>query len=68
MSLEKAIKHGREHRKPYRGQRKSCNIDRSCRNHGRCPWCESARLYQNNKAKAKADDLQRSSQTEEAIS
>lgn len=41
MSLEKAIEHGKEHRKPYRGSKA---IDPSCRNHGGCPWCEGNRL------------------------
>ena len=42
MSLDKAIEHGKEHRKPYRGSKV---IDPSCRNHGGCPWCEGNRLY-----------------------
>ncbi len=40
MSLDRAIEHGKEHRKPYR---KSKAFDTSCRNHGGCPWCESNR-------------------------
>ena len=43
MSLDKAIEHGKEKRKPYRGSKA---IDRSCRNHGGCTWCECTRLYQ----------------------
>ena len=42
MSLDKAIEHGKEHRKPYR---KSQRFDKSCRNHGGCPWCEGDRLH-----------------------
>ena len=43
MSLEKAIKSGKEHRKPYY---KYCEqIDPACRNHGGCPWCEANRKY-----------------------
>lgn len=42
MSLDKAIEHGREHRKPYRGAKA---IDGSCRNHGGCPWCEENRKH-----------------------
>lgn len=42
MSLDKAIAHGREHRKPYRGAKA---IDGSCRNHGGCPWCEENRKH-----------------------
>lgn len=42
MSLEKAIEHGKEHRKPYRGAKA---IDRTCRNHGSCEWCKGNRTY-----------------------
>ena len=31
MSLDKAIEHGKEHRKEYRGSKA---IDKTCRNHG----------------------------------
>lgn len=44
MALDKAIKNGREHRKEYYGNKA---IDRSCRNHGGCPWCEENRQYKN---------------------
>ena len=37
MSLDKAIEHGKERRKPYRGSKA---IDPTCRNHGGCVWCE----------------------------
>lgn len=40
--LDKAIASGKERRKPYRGAKA---IDRSCRNHGGCPWCEGNRLH-----------------------
>lgn len=42
MSLEKAIEHKKEHRRPYTGSKA---IDRTCRNHGGCPWCEENRKY-----------------------
>lgn len=42
MSLDKAIEHNKEKRKPYRGA-KSC--DSSCRNHGSCDYCRRARLF-----------------------
>ena len=42
MSLDKAIKHGKEKRKPYRGAKA---VDSTCRNHGSCKWCESNREY-----------------------
>jgi len=42
MSFKKAIKHGKERRKPYRGSKR---FDSSCRNHGSCPYCSSGRLF-----------------------
>lgn len=42
MALDKAIKYGKERRKPYS---KSKAIDRTCRNHGSCEWCKSNRLH-----------------------
>ena len=40
--LDKAIKSGKEHRKPYYDSRR---FDRTCRNHGDCPWCQGKRAY-----------------------
>ena len=37
MSLDKAIKHGKEHRKPYTSSKA---FDKSCRNHDCGLWCE----------------------------
>lgn len=42
MSLDKAIEHGKEKRRPYRGSKA---IDRTCRNHGSCKWCENNRMF-----------------------
>ena len=42
MSLDKAIEHGKEHRKEYRGSKA---IDKTCRNHGGCEWCEENRKH-----------------------
>ena len=42
MSLDKAIKHGKEKRKEYRGSKR---FDRTCRNHGRCSYCENNRRH-----------------------
>lgn len=47
MSLRKAIKYGKEHRKPYKGSK---DFDKSCRNHGGCDYCKDNRLYSANKA------------------
>ena len=46
MSLNKAIKSGKEHRKPYSGTKA---IDKTCRNHGSCLWCTENRKYKNAK-------------------
>ena len=46
MGLDKSIEHGKEKRKPYRGAK---SVDKHCRNHGYCKWCEGNRLYKNNK-------------------
>ncbi len=52
MSLDKAIRKGAEHRRPYHGAKA---IDHTCRNHGgngkkhcggQCGWCKENRLIQ----------------------
>jgi len=42
MGLEKAIEHGKEKRKPFKGAKA---VDCSCRNHGTCEWCRQNRMY-----------------------
>lgn len=49
MSLDKAIDHGKEHRKKYRGAKA---VDRTCCNHGSCYRCESNRLHNSRKREA----------------
>lgn len=44
MSLDKAIKHGKEKRKQYRGAKA---VDKLCRNHGDCSYCKNGRLHKN---------------------
>ena len=46
MSIEKAIRYGKDHRKPYYDSR---NFDWSCRNHHSCPFCENTRLFDQRK-------------------
>lgn len=46
MTLDKAIEHGHEHRKPYHGAKA---VDPSCRNHGDDDWALRDRLHQRNK-------------------
>ena len=53
MSLDKAIEHGKEHRKPYRGARA---VDKSCRNHGDCDYCKQGRLFKYKKKMLKYSD------------
>ena len=47
MSLDKAIEHGKEKRKPYH---KSKAFDQSCRNHGSCSYCQENRTFQSKKS------------------
>lgn len=56
MSMDKAIEHGKEHRKPWRGSARSKNFDKTCRNHGSCDCCKFNRLHTFMKNKAVADD------------
>ena len=44
MSLDKAIKSGKEHRKEYYGSKA---FDCTCRNHGSCKSCEENRRIKN---------------------
>lgn len=53
MALDKAIEHKKERRKPYYGSK---SIDRSCRNHGGCPWCEGNRKYKYKKKEESIED------------
>lgn len=59
MSLDKSIKHGKEHREEYRGSK---SFDLTCRPHGGgrkaypCPWCERARRIGWLRLVSKAED------------
>jgi hypothetical protein len=48
MSLDKAINSGKEYRKNYFGSKR---FDRTCRNHGKCPYCENNRTFSTEKRK-----------------
>ena len=52
MSLDKAIEHHKEHRKPYYGSKA---IDPSCRCHGGCDWCLENRTYKYKKKQLQLD-------------
>lgn len=53
MSLDKAIKYGKEKRKPYR---RAKAIDGTCRNHGSCEYCRDARLFFDRKKRTAKDN------------
>jgi hypothetical protein len=55
MSLDKAIQHGQEKRKPYR---RSKAFDATCRNHGSCPYCESNRRHNERRRRVIATEKQ----------
>jgi len=40
IMLDKSIQHGKEKRKQYR---KPKAVDKTCRNHGSCPYCKANR-------------------------
>ena len=61
MALDKAIQHGKEHRKEYRHAQA---VDKTCRNHGSCPYCLKNRMYQANKENEKAKDKERDFENE----
>ena len=50
MGLEKAIKSGKEHRDNYK-YNFAKRVDRSCRNHGSCLYCEGNRRYRERRLK-----------------
>ncbi len=52
MSLDKAILHNKERRKPYRGSKA---FDPTCRNHGGDDWSESDRTIGTKRRLASAE-------------
>lgn len=61
MSLDKAIQHGKEHRKPYRGAKA---VDPACRNHGDDDWSKSNRTIQGKREEEKASAKIKEAQSE----
>ena len=49
MGLEKAIKYGKEHRKPFSKETGTYakSVDSTCHNHGSCSYCLSNRMHSN---------------------
>lgn len=58
MSLDQAINHGKEKRKPYRGA-KAC--DPWCRNHGYCWICRHNRLHKERILKEEIEHMKKAS-------
>lgn len=56
MSLDKAIRHRKEHRRPYHGAKA---IDASCRNHGTCCWCYGNRMARTRREEEKMEQEER---------
>ena len=54
MALDKSIKSGKEHRKPYKGAKA---IDKTCRNHGSCPYCQGNRKHKEKKKVESTDKV-----------
>ena len=52
MTLNKAIEHGKEYRKQYTGAKA---VDKTCRNHGSCAWCEGNRKHSRTKRELAAE-------------
>jgi hypothetical protein len=59
MSLDKAIEHGKEFRKPYH---KAGAADQTCRPGGSCPYCQGNRMYSDKKR-----DISSREQIKEAV-
>ena len=53
MSFDKNYPKRKDWRKPLR---RSKRFDRSCRNHGGCPWCEGNRTHINDARELGADE------------
>ena len=62
MSLNKAIEHNKEHRKPYTGNKQWSYY---CRNHGGCTFCGGNRQYSRIKRELSAE--QRMNEYEEEL-
>ena len=62
MSLDRAIEHGKERRRPYHGAEA---VDQCCRPHGGCPWCRNNRLHGEKVRLLDAEEQKREARTEE---
>jgi hypothetical protein len=64
VSLDKAIKHGKEKRKQYYGAKA---VDPSCCNGGDCPICKGNRTHKHKKQKAISDGAIYAAAAEQSI-
>lgn len=64
MSLDKAIQHGKEKRKPYYGCK---SFDPACRNYGSDTYSTKGRLHNRTKAEQQADAKIKEAETEPSI-
>lgn len=55
MSFDKAIQYGKTKRKQYK--KLAPRIDKTCRCHGSCEYCQRNRMYQINKEKDRTNML-----------
>jgi len=55
MSLDKAIKYGKEKRKSYRGSKA---ISKHCRNNNACDYCRGNRTFKHRKKSNKVYDYE----------
>ena len=62
MSLDKAIQHGKEKRKPYY---RSGQFDPTCRPNGGCSYCENGRMHKHKKKECACEDQVRECLEEE---
>ena len=61
MSLDQSINHGKDHRKQYHGSKA---IDKTCRNHGGCDWCQENRQHKYDKKEEAMKEREREYETE----
>lgn len=52
MSMDKSINNGKDKRRQYR---RAKAIDKSCRNHGDCSWCEDTRTHNARRQQARSE-------------
>ena len=64
MSLDKAIEHGKEKRKPYY---RAGEFDPTCRPNGGCPYCKNNRAHKHKRKECACKDQIKEYSTETEI-